>query len=62
MYKKLLLLTVIPVTPFLLLGLIRLLWFTAGAAWTLPATAAYVSLTFGIPLGILVARTLWDYI
>ena len=39
------------VMPFVLLGLFRVVWFVAGAAWTQPEVAAAFSLTIGSLLG-----------
>lgn len=44
--------------PFVLLGLIRALWWLAGAEWSDPEPAAVASLIFGILGGALFAETL----
>lgn len=39
---------------FALLGLVRALWFAAGAEWNQPEKAAITCLIFGVTLGIVV--------
>ena len=39
--------------PFALLGLVRALWFAAGAGWNQPEEAAIACLVFGIVGGVI---------
>jgi hypothetical protein len=46
--------------PFVLLGLSRLLWWAAGADWTEPEVAAFLSLMVGAAIGVVCAAALWE--
>lgn len=51
----------LPLTmPFVILGLIRLVWFCAGAGWTDPFGAALASILLGVPAGAGVALMIWE--
>jgi hypothetical protein len=47
------------VAPFALLGLARAVWFAAGAEWSQPAFAAFMSLLFGSICGGVTTAILW---
>ena len=44
--------------PFVALGMIRALWWLAGASWENPALAAFMALFFGVFLGAVLAAIL----
>ena len=43
------------VMPFVVLGLFRLMWWAAGAPWSEPSTAAFLSIQIGAIMGGLIA-------
>jgi hypothetical protein len=48
------------VVPFVLLGQARVLWWAAGAEWSVPESAAFACLFMGMGLGLAAALAIED--